>query len=66
MDKKTKKRYRFDLGAAVIKESGDYTYQGVVVARFRKISGLIRYVVEDKRGLLFIFNDTSLQPDIPF
>lgn len=59
-------KYRFCIGDAVIKTSGDYTYQGVVVARFKKLSGLIRYVVEDNRGLLFIFNDNSLQPDIPF
>lgn len=50
----------FDVGAAVTKRSGDYVFEGVVVARFMKRSGSIRYVVEDVRGLLLIMNAKQL------
>jgi hypothetical protein len=36
---------------------GDYTYEGYIVAAFRKRrSGDVRYVVEDDNGRLFIHN----------
>lgn len=44
----------------VTKTGGDYHFEGVVVARFPKLSGAIRVVVEDDRGLLFIFNESML------
>jgi len=50
----------FVCGDIVAKTTGDYTFEGVVVAAFNKKSGAVRYVVEDGRGLLFIFNPTSL------
>ena len=51
----------FRVGARVIKDSGDYTFEGVVVARFPKRSGKVRYVVEDARGLLFIFSPAQIR-----
>jgi hypothetical protein len=47
-------------GSRVVKDSGDYTFEGEVVAIFTKKSGSLRYVVEDDRGLLFIFNASQL------
>lgn len=53
--------YKFDVYDAVAKMSGDYIFEGHVVARFQKKSGALRYVVEDGRGLLFIFNEAALE-----
>lgn len=52
---------RFLVGDKVKKVGGDYTFVGVVVARFTKLSGLIRYVVEDDRGVLHVYNDRNLE-----
>ena len=49
------------VGDVVIKDSGDYTFSGIVVSVFPKLSGQTRIVVEDDRGLLFIFNPTQLR-----
>jgi hypothetical protein len=51
----------FVTGDRVVKDSGDYTFEGQVRNRFRKTSGALRYVVEDDRGLLFIFNQRQLR-----
>lgn len=51
----------FAVGDAVEKVGGDYSFSGVVVAVVVKRSGAIRYVVEDSRGLLFIFNGGQLR-----
>jgi hypothetical protein len=51
----------YTIGDHVEKAGGDYTYVGVVVAAFTKLSGAVRYVVEDERGLLFIFSDKVLK-----
>lgn len=51
----------FYNGDDVIKAGGDYRFEGVVVATFAKRSGAVRYVVEDDRGLLFIFNGGQLE-----
>lgn len=48
-------------GDAVIKDSGDYTFEGVIVGIIDKLSGAKRYAVEDSRGLLFIFNAKQLR-----
>ena len=48
-------------GDRVQKTGGDYSFEGVVVSAFAKRSGAMRYVVEDDRGLLFIFNRQSLR-----
>lgn len=51
----------FRVGDRVEKVGGDYQYEGTVVAIFLKRSGAVRLVVEDHRGLLFIFNEQSLR-----
>lgn len=51
----------FHRGQQVAKLRGDYMFQGEVVAAFQKRSGLWRYVVEDDRGLLFIFSGKHLE-----
>ncbi len=51
----------FDIGDEVSKDSGDYRFEGVVVAVFRKKSGLWRYVVENPEGILHIFSGTQLR-----
>lgn len=48
-------------GDAVAKEGGDYRFDGIVVAIFDKLHGGVRVVVEDERGLLFIFNPKQLR-----
>lgn len=53
--------HEFNIGERVRKDSGDYTFEGNVVSVFRKRSQAVRYVVEDDRGLLFIFNEASLK-----
>ena len=52
---------QFKVGDEVKKVGGDYTFDGSVVASFRKRSGAIRLVVEDSRGILHIFSETNLQ-----
>jgi len=51
----------FAEGDFVRKEGGDFSFEGHVVSVVRKKrSGEIRYVVEDDRGLLFIFRGEQL------
>lgn len=50
-----------DVGHKVEKTGGDYTFVGIVVARFEKLSGMIRYVVEDDRGILHIYSAKNLR-----
>lgn len=52
---------KFERGDKVKKVGGDYTYEGMVVSIITKRSGQTRYVVEDDRGMLFIFNENSLE-----
>lgn len=62
--------HNFKEGEYVVKEGGDYTFAGIVVSAFTKKNGVIRYVVEDDRGLLFIFNEMALRlgawPDLGY
>lgn len=51
----------FHEGEWVEKISGDYTFTGIVVARFRKRSGSPRYVVENEDGVIHIFNHNQLE-----
>lgn len=51
----------FERGDRVEKVGGDYSFEGVVVSEVKKRSGAIRYVVEDDRGLLFIFNSSQIR-----
>lgn len=50
----------FKVGQSVSKKGGDYRFDGFVVAAFNKISGEVRYVVEDDRGILHIYSDKNL------
>lgn len=53
---------RLQVGDRVVKNGGDYTYEGVVVAKFYKTDGLtLRIVVEHDDGMLFIFNSGQLE-----
>jgi len=52
---------KFKLKDKVRKVGGDYKYEGVVAGIVYKKSGQIRYVVEDDRGMLFIFNEKGLE-----
>ena len=51
----------FEVGDRVEKVGGDYRYDGWIVAVVVKRSGQVRYVVEDERGLLFIFSEPDLR-----
>ncbi len=48
------------LHDAVRKVGGDYRFDGVVVAVFPKLSGQVRFVVEDDRGVLHIFSEAQI------
>lgn len=49
------------VGDTVEKVGGDYTFKGVVVSSFAKLSGQIRHVVEDDRGVLHIYSEKNLR-----
>lgn len=49
------------VGDHVIKDTGDYRYEGIVVVVFQKLSGQWRLVVENKDGMLFIFSEKQLR-----
>ena len=51
---------KFKKGDTVEKVGGDYTFVGVVVCVFEKLSGAIRFVVEDDRGVLHIYSEKNL------
>lgn len=51
----------FAVGDFVEKIGGDYTFIGTVVSVFPKLSGSIRYVVEDDRGVLHIYSEKNLK-----
>jgi hypothetical protein len=57
----TQPKPKFKEGDIVCKEGGDYTFEGTVVGVVTKLSDQIRFVVEDSRGLLFIFNSGQLK-----
>jgi hypothetical protein len=50
---------KFHIGDIVRKKKG-YTFEGPVVSVFKKTDGKTRYVVEDDRGILHIFNGDQL------
>ncbi len=52
---------KFWTGDRVRKVGGDYQYEGIVDSAFTKQSGAWRYVVEDDRGALHIFNEAQLE-----
>ena len=51
----------FKVGNKVEKVGGDYTFEGTVVAAFQKLSGAVRYVVEDDRGVLHVYSAKTLK-----
>jgi len=51
----------FNVDNKVQKVGGDYTFEGTIVSVFTKLSGKVRIVVEDDRGLLFIFSEKQLE-----
>lgn len=50
----------FVVGDKVSKVGGDYKFDGIVIGRFEKLSGLIRYAVEDDRGVIHIYSAKNL------
>ena len=50
----------FKVGDNVKKVGGDYTFEGIVVAAFHKLSGVERFVVEDDRGVLHVYSAKNL------
>lgn len=52
---------KYEIGDQVEKVGGDYTFMGHVVAAFHKRSGVARYVVEDDRGVLHVYNARILR-----
>jgi hypothetical protein len=53
----------FSVGDRVTKTSGDYRFEGVIVAAFVKLDGRSwRYVVENSDGVLHIFSAKQLAP----
>lgn len=50
----------FLVGDNVSKIGGDYRFDGIVVSAFVKRSGERRYVVEDDRGVLFIYKSANI------
>ena len=53
---------RFKLGQRVEKTTGDYSFDGKIVAVFKKRDGVTaRYVVESGDGVLMIMNDKQLE-----
>lgn len=49
------------IGSRVAKVGGDYRFDGIVVATFTKLSGVVRYAVEDDRGILHIYGPKNLR-----
>lgn len=45
----------------VTKITGDYSFDGTIVAAFDKLDGKERYVVEDDRGALHIYSESNLR-----
>ena len=52
----------YKIGDKVSKTGGDYRFDGTIVSCFSKLSGYIRYVVEDDRGVLHIYSERNLKP----
>lgn len=51
----------FKVGDLVKKVGGDYRFDGTVVAKFTKLSGAVRFVVEDDRGVLHVYSEKNLE-----
>ena len=53
------------IGDKVRRVNSDYEFVGTVVSVFTKTTGLVRYVVEDERGVLFIWNRKNMELATP-
>lgn len=53
--------FAFAEGERVIKDTGDYTFDGIILSVFRNRSGSPRYVVENEEGIIHIFNHNQLK-----
>jgi len=51
----------FIVGDQVEKIGGDYSFVGYVLAVFAKLSGAMRLVVEDDRGVLHVYSEKILR-----
>lgn len=51
----------YKIGDEFEKTVGDYRFKGEVRAVFTKKNGMVRIVGENSDGLLFIFNEQSIQ-----
>lgn len=54
-----------DVGDRVIKDGGDYTFEGWIIAVFTKRNGAVRYAVEDDRGVVMIMHELQLRRVVP-
>jgi len=52
---------QFKVGDLVEKVGGDYQFVGHGVCVFAKLSGAIRLVVEDDRGVLHVYSEKILR-----
>lgn len=50
-----------EVGVPVVKRGGDYVFVGTIVTVFPKLSGALRCVVEDDRGILHIYSAKNLE-----
>lgn len=55
------KASEFRLGEHVSKVGGDYRFDGTVIGVFVKLSGVVRYAVEDDRGVIHIYSAKNLK-----
>ena len=51
----------FKVNDKVSKVGGDYKFDGTIVSLFPKLSGAIRVVVEDDRGVLHVYSEKNLK-----
>lgn len=51
---------KYEIGTHVIKSGGDYSFIGVVICAFYKLSGQVRYCVENAEGIVHIFSEKQL------
>tara|TARA_R110002096_G_scaffold241738_2_gene433772 strand:- start:2656 stop:3108 length:453 start_codon:yes stop_codon:yes gene_type:complete len=51
----------FKVNDKVSKVGGDYKFDGTIVSLFPKLSGVIRIVVEDDRGVLHVYSEKNLK-----
>lgn len=60
-EQEDKMQAQFKVGDKVEKVGGDYTFVGTVVSVFQKLSGAVRLVVEDDRGVLHVYSEKNLR-----